>query len=283
MKSKWLLDDYMIETSYHEDIRLILKKMGFDYHVEKYIPFVNELPPIPFTENDCVVLYGSIGFVKQQIKYNASRLIPGAYLQEKTMECLGYMPFMDQPELLANHNHVFTTFKDLIYRKDFFYDIFNTNKIFIRPNCGLKTFTGLPIHVDDFNSEINSLNKLTSVIDNTLILVSNCKSITHEYRFFIVNREVVTGSQYKLNDELNIQKGYSDEAYQVAKQMALNKWQPDIAYACDVGIVNGIPKIIELNSFSCSGFYACDIMNLINAIDHVAVMEYNGDMSIGDI
>lgn len=281
MKSKWLLDEYMIKTSYHDDIRLILSKMGLEYHVEKYIPHSEKSETIPYTKADCVVLYGSINFVRQQIKNNI--FTPGAYLEEKSMKCLGYMPFIDEPDLLANSNHVFTTFTDLIRRKNFFYDIFNTNMIFIRPNCGLKTFTGLPLHLDDFDREINSLRKLTAVMDDTLILVSSGKRILQEYRFFIVNREVVTGSQYKYKDKLSVKAGYSMEAYEVALKMAANKWQPDIAYACDVGIVNGVPKIIELNSFSCAGFYGCDIEKLIQAIDHVAVLEYNGDMSIGDI
>lgn len=328
MKSKWLLDDYMIKTSYHGDIRLVLAKMGFEYHVEKYVPFSDLSPTlhyatadsvfihgkkyvpftepspvpyvenesviiygkqyvpapepvstIPFAEGDCVVIYGSISFVRQQMNHH--QFTPGGYLPEKSMESLGYMPFMDKPELMANYNHVFTTFKDLVDRKDFFYDTFNTNKIFIRPNSGLKTFTGLPIHSDEFASEINSLRQLKQVGDDVLILVSNCKKIAEEYRFFIVNREVITGSQYKLNDELNVKVGYSQAAYDVAVEMAKNVWQPDIAYACDVGIVNGEPKIIELNSFSSSGFYACDIPTIISAIDNVAVMEYNGDISIG--
>lgn len=292
MKSKWLLDDYMLRTSYHEDIRDILKREGFEYHVEKYVPFSDDLGlSLPFSNNECIVTYGSISFVKQKLRQFATLVdnkpkynyIPGAYLPEKTMECIGYMPFIDKFDNLANANYVFTTFKDLQNRKEFFYNIFNTNKIFIRPNSGFKTFTGLPIHFDEFDFEINSLKQLHHVGDDVLILVSNCKNIKEEYRFFIVNRVVVTGSQYKLNDELNVKEGFSLEALAIAQEMAKNVWQPDIAYACDVGIVNGQPKIIELNSFSSSGFYGCDIPKLIHAIDQVAVMEYNGDISIGEI
>lgn len=279
MKTKWLIDNYMIETSYHENFVEVLKRNNFDFELKSYVPFKEgELPK--FKTDDCVVIYGSINFVKQNLKHG---FIPGAYLQEQAMNCTGYIPYIDDNKLLANSNHVFATYKDFKSRKDFFYDIFQTNKIFVRPNCGLKTFTGVPIHQDEFDYEMNTLEKLTSVSDDTLILISNCKKITNEYRFFIVNREVITGSQYKLNDELNIASGYSQEAFNVAVQMAKNKWQPDIAYVCDVGIVNGEPKIIELNSFSCSGFYACDIDLIINAIDCSAIKEYNGDISIGEI
>jgi hypothetical protein len=279
MRSKWLIDDYIIQTSYHEDFRDVLKRNNFEFEVKKYIPFSEKVETVA-NPDDCVVIYGSIGFVKQYLNQG---FIPGAYLEEKSMNCIGYMPFIEDFNILANSNNVFTTYEDLKNRKEFFYDIFRTNKIFVRPNCGLKTFTGLPIHYDEFNHETNSLEKLTSVEKNTLILVSNCKTITNEYRFFIVNREVITGSQYKLNDELNVQKGYSQEAFAIAEKMAKNKWQPDLAYVCDVGIVNGEPKIIELNSFSCSGFYACDMNKIVEAVDLIAVKEYNGEISIGEI
>ncbi len=279
MKTKWLIDDYMIKTSYHEDMREVLKRNNFEFEVQKYIPFSEKNTP-NFDKDDCVVIYGSINFVKQHLHHG---FIPGAYLQEQAMNCIGYIPNIDNTSLLANENHVFALFKDFKNRKEFFYNIFQTNKVFIRPNCGFKTFTGLPIHIDDFDYEINTLEKLTSVSNDTLILVSSCKKISSEYRFFIVNREVIAGSQYKLNEELYVSKKYPKEAYDIAVEMAKNIWQPDIAYVCDVGIINDEPKIIELNSFSCSGFYACNIDDIINAVDKAAIKEYNGELSIGEI
>jgi hypothetical protein len=280
MNSKWLLDSYLLQTSYHDDMSEIIKSLGFEYIVEDYVPLLNKANNIHFSDDDCVVMYGSIGFIKN---YSKGRLfIPGAYYQEKELESLSYMSKIDKFDLLANSNHVFTTFKDLVNRKEFFYDIFNTEKIFIRPNSGFKTFTGLPIHFEEFDSEINSLNQLTSVTDETLVLVSSCKRMGAEYRFFIVDRQIITGSQYKDKDGLHIRKEYSNEAFSIAQQMAKNKWQPDLAYACDVGIVNGEPKIIELNAFSSSGFYACDIKQLLSAVNEIAVKEYNGEISIGE-
>lgn len=279
-KAKWLIDNYLIETSYHESIDGILKRMGYEVIVDKYIPFTDKPNNIHYSDDDCVVMYGSIGFVNLYMKNR--HFIPGAYYQEKSLQALSYMNYIDDYTLLANEDYVFTTFKDFVRRKQFFYDVFNTNKVFIRPNSGFKTFTGVPVHIDDFDYEINTLKALTSVVDDTIILVSSCKKIKEEYRFFICNREVITGSQYKKDEELFIAKGFSDEAFQVANKMAKNIWQPDLAYACDVGIVNGKPKIIELNAFSCSGFYACDIEKLVEAVSDIAVKEYNGDISIGE-
>lgn len=281
MKPKWLVDNYLIETSYHEDFSKILSRMGYECIVEKYVPLGGEPQHRHYDDSDCVIIYGSIGFVKQYAKNRG--FIPGAYLDESAMSLMGYLHNIDNHTLMLNEDHVFTTFKDFKRRSAFFYNIFNTNKIFIRPNSGFKTFTGLPIHREEFDFEINSLEQLTSVTDSTLILVSSCKAISQEYRFFIVNREVVTGSQYKNNDRLDIKPGYAQEAFELAQLMAKNKWQPDLAYACDVAMVDGVPKIVELNSFSCSGFYAADIERLVDAVSSVAVLEFNGDISLGEI
>lgn len=279
-KSKWLIDNYLIETSYHDALDGILKKMGYEVIVDKYIPFSQKPENYHYSDDDCVVMYGSIGFVNLYSK--GRNFIPGAYYQEKALETLSYVTNIDKNEMLANQDYVFTTFKDFVRRKDFFYGIFNSNKVFIRPNSGFKTFTGLPIHYDEFDYEINTLKSLTSVVDDTLILVSSCKKISAEYRFFICNREVVAGSQYKKDEELFISKNYSESAFEVAKMMTKNLWQPDLAYACDVGIINGEPKIIELNAFSCSGFYACNIEDIIDSVNRIAIMEFNNEISIGE-
>jgi hypothetical protein len=64
MNSKWLLDSYLLETSYHEDMSKVLLDLGYEYEVEKYIPMLGRANNIHFSDDDCVVMYGSIGFIK---------------------------------------------------------------------------------------------------------------------------------------------------------------------------------------------------------------------------
>lgn len=60
----------------------------------------------------------------------------------------------------------------------------------------------------------------------------------------------------------------------VASQIASESFQIDNAYCCDVGIVNGLPKVIELNYFSAAGFYACDVEKLFEAVGKEAERDY---------
>lgn len=68
MKSKWLIDKYLIENSYHEDISEILNRLGFEVIVEQYIPFDNTPIEKKYSDDDCVVVYGSISYVESRTK-----------------------------------------------------------------------------------------------------------------------------------------------------------------------------------------------------------------------
>lgn len=278
MKAKWIIDDYIINNNpYNNDIQEIIKSLNIDYVIDKY-NFFEEIPKNKyFDDNECVVAYGSISFVEQYTKGRG--FTPGAYLQRKNLECTGYIPNIPS-HMLLNENHVFTTFGDFVRRKEFYYEIFDTDCLFIRPNSGLKTFSGMPIHINSFDFEINSLNKLTSVDNNTLILISNCKNISKEYRYFIGNRNILSDSLYKENDKLKIKRESNADAINLIEQLFKIEWQPDICYVCDVAIVNNEPKIVEFNSLSCSGFYGADTKNIIKSVSDIALMEYNSEITL---
>lgn len=277
MSTKWILDNYVLENSYHDDIADLARKTGIEFVIDSYQHFKEKPDNTHFQNGDCVVSYGSIPFVEQYTK--GRNFTPGAYLQKKNLECTGYIPNIPS-NFLLNEDHVFATFGDFARRKDFFYNLFNTDCLFIRPNCGLKTFSGLPIHINDFDHELNSLNQLTSVTDSTLILISSCKPIRKEYRYFIGNRNILSSSLYKENDELSIKKEQNSDADNLMNEIIRQTWQPDIVYVCDIGIVHNEPKIIEFNSFSCSGFYDADIEKILSSVSEIALLEYNGDITL---
>lgn len=280
MKSNFLVDSYVIENSYHDDLNDVLTGLGYNVICGRYTPMAQEAVERHFNDDECVVLYGSMSFVEQHSRGRG--FVPGAYYTKNRYLCSEYLPRMPL-DTLANADYVMVPFAEFVRRHQQFYDMFSTNKVFIRPNSGFKTFTGLPIHMDDFDHEINGLRSgLTSVTDQTMILVASCKRISAEYRFFVVGGKVITGSRYKLNEELSIDANIDPDCLAVAEKIASNPWQVDLAYACDVGIVNGEPKVIELNAFSTSGLYAADIPALFNAVSDIAVAEWLGEVSLVD-
>ncbi|MEG0869617.1 MAG: ATP-grasp domain-containing protein [Hafnia sp.] len=278
-RAKFLIDRYVVENSYHDDLHEHLQAMGYEVVCEQYTPMLIEPPRQHFRDDDCVVLYGSLSFVEQFSR--GREFIPGAYYTKNRYLCSQYLHRLPW-DLLGNQDYVMVPFGELVRRRQQFYDMFNTNCLFIRPDSGFKTFTGLPLHEEDFDHEVNTLRQLRNITDDVMILVSSGKRIEGEYRFFVVGGEVITGSRYKLNDQLAIDSVIDGRCLEVAQAIAKGPWQVDLAYACDVGIVNGQPKVIELNAFSTSGLYAADIPKLFGAVSDIALAEWRGDVSLSN-
>ena len=67
----------------------------------------------------------------------------------------------------------------------------------------------------------------------------------------------------------------------MANTIAKLDWQPDIVYTCDIALLeNGDVKVIELNSFSCAGLYACNIEDILIKVSEIALLEYNGEITL---
>lgn len=281
---KWIVDKYMVDTTTDIDIVGELDRLGIQYVVLEYNPALarDELEN-PFQDDDCpVLIYGSVRFVKHFCKLPVT---PGAYYNLDAMTCASFTTNISNKSLLLNEKHIFLTFDGLKNQKDTVYGFFGGKQetIFVRPNSTAKIFTGLPIKKSEFESEVSSLEQLSSVVPETMVMVSDTKRILAEFRFFIVNREVITGTQYKELDNIVSRPHVSMYALKVAEEMAKNKWQPDIAYVCDVAVLdNGDVKIVELNPISSSGLYSCDFPKLVVAMNEAATLEYNGELFLGE-
>lgn len=275
MKCKWLIDQYMIDHN-EQDIVSVLKEQGFDVVVRPYNRFERTPPLAPFEANDCVVSYGSLQFVAQ---HKSLPILPGAYLQPQALQCSVYTNNIPTNWLL-NENTIMATFGDLQRRSAFFKTIFG-QEVFVRPNSSLKTFSGFVLN-GNWEQELNALNQTSSVSSDTMVVIAAPQQVLAEYRMFIVNREVVTGSQYEKDGKPHLSSKCPADVWALAQLMADNDWQPDIAYVCDIATTKNGPKIIEFNGLSTSGWYLADMPKLIDAVSNAAVAEWNGELSLGD-
>jgi hypothetical protein len=262
-KVTWFIDEYMLDKEDREPIIKVLEREGYRLFLTKYIPFSehNEYSqPFP----DAAVLYGTHGFIRQTRKYYN----PGAYCQEDT---LAYSMFssMYPKEWFLNEDFEFLKFKHIknIWEKD-------KTPFFLRPDSVTKTFAG---HVIFEDLDISTLEQTTSVNDQTWCVKSSLKNIIAEYRYVIVNRTVVTGSQYRRNDCVDIRIDTMSGADEMVEKVAKYHWQPDSVYVCDIAETENGFKVIELNSFSCAGLYACDKTKIVNAVSEAALEEYENE------
>jgi hypothetical protein len=271
LEVKILLDQHMIDHGSQPDLAEKVKSLGFETLVATYDPS-RIAPKVPvFNANDCAIVYGSIAFIRQYL--TGRDFHPGAYYSSTLFRCSGYMPKIES-QLLANPEYIMIPFGELERRSEQFFDFFKTDSLFVRPDTGGKVFAGRVIGKAESAFDLDTINRLSGVWPDTMVLVAKGKVITAEYRFFIVAGEVITGSMYMSNGEPCVSPIVNADCMAVARKVAASSFQIDNAYCCDVGIVDGEAKVIELNSFSAAGLYACDAKKLFAAVAAEAMRDY---------
>ncbi|MES2042005.1 MAG: ATP-grasp domain-containing protein [Pseudomonadota bacterium] len=136
-------------------------------------------------------------------------------------------------------------------------------QFFIRPLEDNKAFDGTVIDnemLTDWRSDPAKSNLLQ--LD---VMVSPVKDIYREYRLFVVNGKVVTGSLYKMAGRPHLSAELDDEVLTYA-QTIIRKWVPAQAFVMDVCLSEDGLKVIEFNNINSSGFYASDVLKYVDAI-----------------
>lgn len=218
--------------------------------------------------------------------------VPGVYLDEKKYECTSYYPVFG--EELLHSDYIMLPYGELMRRKDqlfFYFDKYDD--IFIRPNSGFKQFAGTVLDQTRFEDGVK-LAGFYDVEPELLVVVSGAKEIQKEWRFVIVNQEVVSGSLYRdwtigpetlssgtvtkdliLLNSKSVSEICTDEnALEYAKKVA-KMYNPEPAWTLDVALKNdGDYKIIEIGCFSCAGMYGNDLSKVVKTVTDAAVTEW---------
>lgn len=145
-------------------------------------------------------------------------------------------------------------------------DLTFDNPMFIKPSSDLKAFNGGIIQPFETISEFIHRTPRQHGWETELFLASPVKDIHSEYRFFIVNDEVVTGSRYMVegtvSPDVNIPEDVLKKAIELAKVYC-----PDIVFTMDLALLkNGEIEIMEYNCFNTSGTYFADMPKLFERL-----------------
>jgi ATP-grasp domain, R2K clade family 2 len=145
-----------------------------------------------------------------------------------------------------------------------------TSSAFIKP-ADQKLF---PARVYTKDEPIDGLEHLQP---DDPILVSEVVTFSREYRFFVRDRQVLTGSIYLLANEIpQVPIGYEGEgdplwkdAIGFARQVvSQTKLELSRSVVLDVGLVkSGNWAVIEFNPVWASGIYGCDPLQVIECLE----------------
>lgn len=274
-------NNFMIQFSINEIIlkRYVeaLKKIGANYSffsIYNDSDIIDNLPG-DFTHNN----YITIGSVK------SLRLIENLSLDN-----------FENKELYHNHSDTYKNsffYKnknnfDQKYYKDFDLPLLNGNSdffllkeglnkvfkqdMFIKPSNDMKAYLAgiLPKGVSLGEFMAKNLELVPELL-NEPSLLAEVKDIHSEYRFFVVNDNVMSYSRYMLNKEISVSTEVPFEVREKANELA-KKYQPDQVYTMDLALLkNGDIQIVEYNCFNVSGVYLAKLEELLIEISNLSL------------
>ena len=149
-------------------------------------------------------------------------------------------------------------------------DIKSGEEVFIRPTQDFKVFAGKPFTKAEFEvwfrKDVIGMEGYTRIQPDMEVIIAPVKKIHQELRFFIVNKQIVSYSQYRLNGKLDVAKVRPIEDAELLIEEALAVWTPIETLVIDVARTDDGWKIVEANTLGCAGGYACNMVEVFRRI-----------------
>jgi hypothetical protein len=253
----WVVQGNLGSKQDVQAIELACKKIKCECRKVDVIPFSSELPDIEVERS--VVFYGATNFTIHA--YRSRKWNPGVFFDENNFL---YSTCIEKfGTNMLNSNGELAPLKELVNLS-----ISDEEKVFVRPNNDLKQFAGTLQPFGELKRWVEKLSVGGYELDVNLPAVLSLPiEISREWRIFVVNRKAIAGSQYREYDQLNVKQSVPKEVIHFVEEMC-KKWVPEQVFVMDVAEVKGALKIIELNGFNSSGFYAANIPDIVQAVTY---------------
>lgn len=272
IKASWLMETDVFSENLSKMVDEI-RRQGMRVEIASHIPYASDKGYLDlFKPEDCVVYYGSLNFAAQ-VKREA-KWIPGVYYNKPAFNCSAYYPALGKCKLLNARWYAMMPYADLIRQKDWLLEHLGEDGcVFIRPDSGSKSFTGKLVTAEDFERDVNYFS-FYGTNPHDICVVARPTNIDAEWRFVVVEGVVIAGSQYKLNDNLNVKADFTPEAVALA-QDAARLYDPDPAWCVDIcRTKKGNYFVLEIGCFSCAGLYECNLEAVVREVSAAAVREW---------
>ena len=263
----WVIQNGPIREAGYEDLVTALERYDIPYTEVTVVPFSAELIPDVDPDGEVIVM-GTVSLAEKVAKRKGWS--PGAY----TNDNFDYRVWSEKWKgSILNEDAIVCPFRHIPLEWDPF---------FIRPVKDNKAFSGQIMWMHEYQTWLGRLlveegaSDLCFDIDE-MVIVASPKKIYREYRFWVVDHKVVTGSVYKIGEDVTYQdEGFIDQetwrfvSGHVGKPpFCIGGWAPDRAFVIDVALTEEGHKIIEINCLNSAGFYKADVFKLVQELENV--------------
>jgi hypothetical protein len=245
------------EAEFRELIR-VLDRQDLPHVVVKMIPFSGELDPEVAPPQPCLV-FGSVGLTRLAVDRGWT---PGAYLNDR-FDFRIWAPAYGSHML--SHGWIETTMGHAAEAAAW-------DPFFLRPCLDDKSFTGEVIDKAAARAWASRLAGLASpsLTSGTPVIVAEPRQIFSEFRFFVIDRRVVTGTMYKLHGRSHRGLGVVDTDLIDFAQSRVDQWTPAECFVIDIATTPEGPKVIELGCINGAGFYGADLSKLLQRFEEMS-------------
>ncbi len=287
---KWIVEKDVWHPREESDLVQAFEELKIPYKLVSMDKIISS-PYRYFAPEANVIFYGSLdmaGFIRKT-EWN-----PGLYCTLENYNCSRYFPIYG--DRLLNSEYIMLPYAELKRRKcqllekysDGLYDGF-----FVRPDSGRKLFTGDVLTKENYDAKLKEFELYDLIKPHDLVLIADNHKIMREWRFVVVDKEVVSGSLYRSSFMADKDKISNEVHYENAKKHAneiAKLYQPDPCFVIDMcqleediyfNVDDYVPWVIEINAFSTSAMYDADMKTVVKAVTAFVEKEFkNGQEKI---
>ena len=272
MKPKWIIEDFAPANEFAR-LAAEVRRQGMECEVVTYEP-IQRGSFDAFGNGGCIIYQGSIEVALRLRNSSANEWIPGPWLTPKNYECTMYYARLGQ--YLFNNTYLMLPRGEVLRKIDWLYGGaihgMDRENLFFRPNSGLKPFSAGVYSKEQLKSLWSFVEDYTD--PESLIVISHPKMVKAEWRFVCSRGEVLTGCQYEKNNSIDYQPGYPEEARALAEEIC-KQYEPDPIFVVDICLgSDDAYRLMEINSFSCGGLYACEMEPIVARAAELASKEW---------
>lgn len=255
---KFLIQWNLINEEQLQKIKVVIDKFPHEY--VSVTPFTHEITPNQHGVN--YIPYGSVLMTNISLERGYTGL-------SFDLDTFNYESFYKNRRDMLNGGNIRTA-KEII---DYFDDIdveSKSEKYFVKPSLDLKQFSGMVDTGENIQKYLKDAMQCASsgsykIDEDTMIVLDDVKVIQAEWRYFIVDRKIVSGSMYRCNGQMRIKEELDIDVLEEAQQFA-DGWLPHDNCVMDLALVDGKLKVIEFNCINSSGFYDNNVENIIKSL-----------------
>ena len=182
----------------------------------------------------------------------------------------GYIDAPDQQQLIEAWGHHMLNYEARIGK--FSEIVPPAAHFFARPVDDSKSIAGTVFEREQFEEWRERVMRVqgsdTTIKADDLFMMAPIRKIFAEYRLYVMDGKIATGSRYKLGSRVFYTTDLDPAMLDYARAR-IAEFCPRRALCLDIAHIEGDEpyKVIETNAISSAGFYACDMQIFVNSIN----------------